>query len=145
MDVEIAKVLDDKRGRLDVVGPNETVCDAVARMNERNIGSLLVMAGDLALGIFTERDVLTRVVAMRRDPSTTQVREVMTSKLLTVTPSTTVREAMQLMTDRRCRHLPVMHEGRVIGMISIGDLTRWVLRDQQRTIEDLTDYIHHAG
>jgi len=143
MDMELGKVLGDKRARVDKVAPEATVCDAVTLMNEHNTGSVMVMEGDRAVGIFTERDVLTRVVALRRDPTTTRVKDVMTSTLITVEPRTTVREAMTIMTNRRCRHLPVVVEGRVVGMISIGDLTRWVVRDQQRTIEDLTDFIRH--
>ncbi len=145
MEIEIRKILGDKPTRVESVGPDTSVHDAVALMNERNIGSVLVLEAERTVGIFTERDVLTRVVAPGRDPAATQVREVMTTKLLAIAPSTTVHEAMAIMTERRCRHLPVMVEGRAVGMISIGDLTRWVVRDQQHTIDDLTDYIHHTS
>ena len=110
-------------------------------MNQAHVGALLVTDGERPIGILTERDVLVRVIAERRDPATTLVHEVMTRTLVTVTTETSVADAMVTVTDRRCRHLPVMDGDRVCGMISIGDLTSWLVRDQQRTIDDLHDYV----
>jgi CBS domain-containing protein len=145
MDAMICKLLEDKATELVTAEPRALVVDAVQLMNARRIGSVLVMEGDSLRGIFTERDVLTRVVAPVRDPAHTRVEEVMTRDPTTVTPETKVGAVMQLMTERRFRHVPVVQGGRVIAMLSIGDLTRWVSRDQRLTIDDLTDYIVRAG
>ena len=145
MDSPVSRILADKDGAIESVAASTLVADAVARMNARNIGSVVVLDGDRPIGIFTERDVLTRVVGRGADPTTLRVGEVMTHTIITIRPDTTVREAMMIVTDTRCRHLPVLVDGAVTGMISIGDLTRWVVRAQQRTIDDLTDYICRAG
>lgn len=144
MDTKVRAVVDSKGGRVLSIDGGAMVRDAVAIMNEHLIGSLLVLDGPRLIGIFTERDVLVRVVGDGRDPATVRVGEVMTRQIMVVEPDTTVQQAMSLMTTRRCRHLPVLEDGRVVGLISIGDLTRWVIRDQLRSIEDLTDFIHRA-
>lgn len=143
MDQPVSRVLADKQrgGDIESISPGGNVVDAVHRMNERGIGSLLVMDGDHLVGIFTERDVLVRVVGAGRDPVQAAVRDVMTTQLLTIEPDTTVEEAMRIMTERRCRHLPVLEDDQVVGMISIGDLTRWLVVDQQNKIQDLEGYI----
>jgi CBS domain-containing protein len=92
--------------------------------------------------MFTERDVLTRIVGAGRDPKATAVRDVMTTRLIVVSPGITVGEAMRVITERRCRHLPVVDGGKLIGLISSGDLTRWVIGDQAREISDLFSYMH---
>jgi len=144
MNDPLERLLEQKTGGLETVGPETTVMDAVARMNQRSIGSVLVMEGERLVGIFTERDVLTRVVPRQLDPNKTPVREVMTRQLVTVSPSTTVQEAMVVVTDTRHRHLPVVQGGRVMALVSTGDLTRWVVRDQQRTIDGLVDYVRRG-
>lgn len=143
MDQPVSRVLADKqRGEeIESISPDGSVALAVRRMNELGIGSLLVMDGDRLIGIFTERDVLVRVVGAARDPAQTVVSEVMTVQILTIEPDTTVEEAMRLMTERRCRHLPVLEDDQVVGLISIGDLTRWMVVDQQNKIQDLEGYI----
>ena len=143
MERAIGAVLAEKsRGAGTVtVEPDATVTAAVRRMNEQRIGSLLVMEGDRLVGIFTERDVLVRVIAGPYDPDTTPVREVMTRKVMTVTRDTSVGAAMQLMTNNRWRHLPIVDDGKVIGVVSIGDLTWWLVRDQRLLIDDLVRYI----
>jgi CBS domain-containing protein len=145
MDMAIWSILEDKGAHVDVVGADAIVADAVAVMNARRTGSVVVVEDDQVVGIFTERDVLVRVVGDARDPRTTRVGEVMTTRLITVEPTVTVREAMALMTDQRCRHLPVIAGNRLLGLVSIGDVTRWLVRDQHRTIVDLTDYITHTS
>jgi CBS domain-containing protein len=144
MNEPIAKVLEGKGSGVETVSPQTTVRTAVQQMNERKIGAVLVTERDRPIGIFTERDVLVRVVAAGLDPKTTPVSEVMTRNLIVVQPDLSVGEAMLVITRRRCRHLPVMDERGLRGLISIGDLTSWVVRDQQRTIEDLHDYMTRA-
>ena len=146
MDQPVSQVLADKqRGQeIDSIAPGASVSVAVRQMNDRGIGSLVVMEGDQVVGIFTERDVLVRVVGAGRDASQVAVREVMTSRVLTIEPDLKVEEAMRLMTESRCRHLPVLEDGRIVGLISIGDLTRWVVRDQRAMIRDLEGYIMRA-
>ncbi len=144
MNNPVHHVLKGKTGRLEKVEIDATVAAAVGLMNARNIGAVLVYDGTALAGIFTERDVLVRVVGARRDATTVRVGEVMSRSLVTIEPHTTVEQAMALMTARRHRHLPVVDGGEVVGMISVGDLTRWVIRDQERAINDLNDYIHHA-
>jgi CBS domain-containing protein len=144
MNEAVTTLLAEKAEMLEVVKPATTILEAITRMNQRRIGSVLVMEGDRLAGIFTERDVLTRVVTGRLDPAKTPVAEVKTRQPVTIKPTTTVREAMMVVTDTRRRHLPVVAEGKVLGMVSIGDLTRWIVRNQQREIEDLTDYVMRA-
>ena len=146
----VAHVLADKGHHVETVSPESTVLEAVARMNERRIGSVLVTdryrPGQVyqPIGIFTERDVMVRVLARGLDPATTHVGDVMTRDPVTIHARATVAEAMCLVTEKRCRHLPVVDDTGLCGLISIGDLTKWVVRDQRRTIEDLYRYIAHA-
>jgi CBS domain-containing protein len=144
MNEAVARLLEQKTERVEAVTPQTSIGEAIAAMNRRRIGSILVMDGERLVGIFTERDVLTRVVPQQLDPRRTPVGEVMTRNPVTITPSRTVQEAMVMMTDGRKRHLPVVQGGKVVGLLSIGDITRWMVRDQQRTIEDLTDYVMRA-
>lgn len=147
---KVGSVLALKGRHVETVSADATVLEAVARMNERRIGSVLVAAtyrpGEPygPVGIFTERDVLVRVVARGLDPATTYVRDVMTVELVTIRADTTVAEAMRIITERRCRHLPVVDATGLCGLISIGDLTKWVVHDQQQTIEDLNGYLRRS-
>jgi CBS domain-containing protein len=140
----VAKVLEEKGERVETVTAQTPIGEAIARMNARRIGSVVVMDGERLVGIFTERDVLTRVVPQHIDPRHTAVAEVMSRQPTTISPTWTVQEAMVVITESRHRHLPVLQAGRLVGMVSIGDLTRWIVRDQQRTIDDLTDYVCRA-
>jgi CBS domain-containing protein len=124
--------------------PTTTVFAAIAAMNERRIGALVVIEAGAPIGILTERDILVRLLAAELDPKVTPVARVMTRDLITVRSDTSVAEAMQIMTEHRCRHLPVTDDGELRGLISIGDLTNWVVRDQQRRIDDLHDFIRAA-
>jgi CBS domain-containing protein len=136
-------VLADKGHNVVTITPDAMVVVAVARMNDHHIGALVVVdARNVPVGIFSERDVLTRIVGGGRDPARTRVREVMTCELVAITPDLTVGRAMALITKRRCRHLPVLVDGLLIGLVSSGDLTRWLIRDQEREIHDLCRYIH---
>lgn len=125
------------------VGPKATALDAAVLMNDHKIGSLIVLEQSRVVGIFTERDVLRRIVAEQRDPAATRVDEVMTNELICCRPETTVDEARGAMMTRRIRHLPVIDEnGELQGMISIGDLNAHQAVDQEKTIYFLEEYIH---
>ena len=141
MNDPIAKVLGHKGNDVETIVPETMVIVAVHKMNAHKIGALLVVDRERPVGIFTERDVLVRVVAAGLDPKTTPVNEVMTRNPVVVQSSVTVKEALFVISTKRCRHLPVVDDAGVCGLISIGDLTSWLVRDQQRTIEDLHDYM----
>lgn len=141
MNEPVSAILLDKGNRVETTTLEATVTEAVRVMNRARIGSLVVVDGERPVGIFTERDVLTRVVDEGRDPKTTRVGEVMTRELAVIGPSTQVNQVMAIMTEKRYRHLPVVAAGRLAGMISIGDVTRWSIKGQQTTIEDLLSYI----
>ncbi|HEY0944817.1 MAG TPA: CBS domain-containing protein [Opitutaceae bacterium] len=140
-DDSLSEVLAEKGSNVYRVEPETIVAEAVALMNLKKIGALLVMRDDHVLGMFTERDVLTRIVGAGRNPRTTRIGEVMTVDLLVVHPSTTVEEAMRIVTERRTRHLPVMEGDHLKGMVSIGDLTRWLVRVDESYIDNLLSYI----
>jgi len=120
------------------------VADAVRAMNEHKVGSVIVTQGSQLVGIFTERDVLTRVVAAGRAPDMTSVAEVMTHNPVTVKPHDSIEDVMQLITERRCRHLPVIdpQTGDVSGMISIGDVMRWMVDSHRAEADHLRGYVH---
>ncbi|HTY49395.1 MAG TPA: CBS domain-containing protein [Steroidobacteraceae bacterium] len=124
------------------IGPDAPVLEAIKRMAEHGIGALLVMRGGELLGVVSERDYARKVILQGRSSSDTPVREIMSSPVITVRPDQTARACMQIMTERRVRHLPVMAGGQLLGVLSIGDLVREVLEEQQQTIEQLEHYIH---
>jgi CBS domain-containing protein len=144
MQEPLRNVLELKGSKVASVEQGDTVLRAVDRMNELRIGAVIVVHESRTVGIFTERDVLTRVIARNLSPDRTIIGEVMTRELLTVSESDTVMDAMMKMTDKRCRHLPVMRGETLVGLVSIGDLTSWVVRDQERTIAELHDYLHRS-
>lgn len=118
-----------------------TVAEAVAEMNRHRVGSVLVLDASRLVGIFTERDVLRRVVGAGVDPKRTLVSDVMTAGVITISPEATVEETMVLFTEKRCRHLPVVDRGRLVGAISIGDITRWMADSHRAEAEHLKNYI----
>lgn len=134
-------LLDEKGRAVHTVAPDATVVEAVDAMNAQRVGALLVVEHGEPIGIFTERDVLRRVVMPGLPPASTRVRDVMTDEVIVVTPKTTVEEAMAIVTEKRCRHLPVMEEEGVTGIISIGDLTRWVTRGHVYELQQLINYV----
>jgi CBS domain-containing protein len=128
------------------VDPDATVLDALNLLGEKNVGALLVMKGGQELvGIFSERDYARRMILQGRTSRETPVREVMTSNVFVITPDTTSGECMMHMTDRHIRHLPVVEAGRVVGVISIGDIVRAVMEDMRFTIRQLESYIRSGG
>lgn len=141
METSIATLLERKGGCVRTVPTTVTVLEAVQEMNRHKIGSVLVMNGHRLAGIFTERDVLLRVVGAELDPMVTPITKVMTTNVLTITPDTTVQQVMDLFAERRCRHLPVVKDGQVTGLISIGDVSRWVANMHRAEAESLRQYI----
>jgi len=137
----LSLVLAAKGSSVYSVAPEVRVLDAVRKMNQEHVGALLVCESNELVGIFTERDVLTRVVDAGRDPGATKVVDVMTSEVETVRSSTGVQDAMALISERRFRHLPIIDDGELLGVVSSGDLTRWVSRNQEGHIKDLVNYI----
>ena len=123
------------------IAPDASVLDAIRLMAEHHIGALLVMEGRQLAGIISERDYARKVVLKGRSSTSTTVREIMSSPVVTAEPGQTVDDAMRLMTGRRIRHLPVVRNGAVVGVVSIGDLVKSVIEDQRHTIEDLKSYI----
>ena len=123
------------------MAPTTIVSEAVAEMNRNRIGSVLVMDGGRLRGIFTERDVLRRVVGAGVDPKRATVAEVMTSELVTIKAGTSIGEAMAIFTDKRCRHLPVLEGDRLVGLLSIGDVNRWLVDHHRAECEHLKNYI----
>ena len=126
------------------VNPGTTIIDAVRLMNEQNIGAILIMDDDKLEGIFTERDALTKVLGEGIDPVNTKISDVMTADPIFVDPSTTVEEAMEIVTARRVRHLPIVHNGKLVGIVSSGDLTHWMVRDREGEIRQLVDIAAHT-
>jgi CBS domain-containing protein len=118
-----------------------TVCEAVTEMNRQRVGSVLVIDNGKLVGIFTERDVLRRVVGAGVDPRRALVSDVMTTGVISITPEATVEETMVLFTEKRCRHLPVLEHGQLVGTISIGDITRWMADSHRAEAEHLKNYI----
>ncbi len=122
--------------------PDATVREAIELMAEQRIGALLVAEGERIVGIFTERDYARKIEVRGRASATTRLAEVMTPDVLHVGPATTTQECMALMTDKRLRHLPVLDAGQVVGMVSIGDLVKEIISEQQFMIAQLESYIH---
>ena len=137
----IAEILAKQKQKVQTIEPEATVFDAIEKMVQQNIGSILVVDGDEILGIFTERDYLRRIVLKNRTSKSTAVREVMTSKLVCVDPGRSVEDCLAIVTQERIRHLPVLEEGRLVGIVSIGDLVKFLSKQRAIEIRYLTDYI----
>ena len=137
----IRQVLDAKGGEVWSISPATTVYDALTLMAEKHVGALLVMDGDRLAGIVSERDYARKVVLLDRMSRDTPVSDIMTPEVLVMGPGDTVDHGLALMTERRIRHLPVVEDGNVVGVISIGDLVKAVISEQQFKIEQLERYI----
>ena len=138
----VSQMLDHKGRAMYSVEPEDPVLEAIQLMADRHVGALLVMKGDELVGIVSERDYARKVILMGRSSAETPVWQIMSAPVLTVSPRHSVQECMQIMTEHRVRHLPVVESGRVVGVVSIGDLVKALIQDQQQTIEQLESYIH---
>jgi CBS domain-containing protein len=137
----VAELLRVRPSRVVSVRPDQSVLEAIKVLAEENIGAAIVMVGDRLVGIFSERDYTRKIVLKGRSSDTTRVEEVMTPNVVVVNPRTKTRECMALMTEKAIRHLPVVDEGRVTGMVSIRDIVSDIIADQDFTIEQLEHYI----
>jgi len=145
MSTTVAQILKSKADSghtIHTIGKTDSVYDAIKLMAEKGIGALLVMDGDSIAGIVTERDYARKIVLQDRSSKATRVEEIMTSRVRYVEPSQSIDECMALMTEHRMRHLPVLEDGKLVGLVSIGDLVKSVIADQQFTISQLEHYIH---
>lgn len=137
----VRQLLDGKRHKLISISPEATVYEALQAMSEHDVGALVVMESERLVGIFSERDYARKIILHGKSSKETLVREIMTSKVVVVRPGQTVEDCMALMTDKRVRHLPVLEESRIIGVVSIGDVVKEMLSEQKFIIEQLESYI----
>lgn len=137
----VSDILKSKGNEIWAVNPGNTVFESLQLMADKGIGSLLVMDGEKLVGIVTERDYARKVILEGKSSKSSTVAEVMTTRVLCVSPERTVDECMALMTDKRARHLPVLDHKRVIGVVSIGDLVKAMISEQQVLIDQLQHYI----
>jgi CBS domain-containing protein len=135
----LSKLMEERSAAVHSVSPDVSVTECVRQMNELKIGAMLVMEGDRLAGIFTERDAMTRVLGGGLDPTQTPISKVMSSDPVCVSPSTSLEDARSLVTSRRIRHLPVIDGGKVVGMVSSGDLTHWLVREHSGNIREAVD------
>ena len=138
----VDQMLEGKKQQLLYITPDATVFDALKLMAERDVGALVVLEGEKLAGIFSERDYARKIILLGKSSKETLVREIMTDKVLCVRPEQTVQECMALMTEKRIRHLPVLDNKKVIGVISIGDVVKETISEQKFIIEQLETYIH---
>lgn len=142
METAVKVLLEEKGHDVTAVASTTTVSETVQLMNKKNIGAVLVIDDNKLVGIFTERDVLRRVVEGCADFKTTPISEVMTRELIHISPSTTVKEVLMIITKKYCRHLPVLDDNNnLAGLISSGDISRFLVKDQQHHIDELVNYI----
>lgn len=138
---KIGSLIRDKGGQVLSLPSSATVYDAVVMMAQKQVGALLIIDDGKLLGIISERDYARKIVLMGRSSKETAVTEIMSSPVVTITPSHSVGDCMHIITENRIRHLPVVDGGKVVGVVSIGDLVNWVISEQQDTIHHLQAYI----
>ena len=139
--LEVRQLLAEKGHRIFAIGPDDPVLTAVRLMADHYIGALLVMRGDELVGIVSERDYARKIILQNRASAETPVRDIMSSPVVTVRPNDTTDTCMRICTERRVRHLPVVEGGKVVGVLSIGDLVKSVISEQSQEIEHLQRYI----
>jgi len=135
-------VLKQKGQNVWAVSPEACVYDAIEIMSEKYVGALMVVYEGKLVGVVSERDYARKVILQGRSSKETQVKEIMTSPAIFVTPDQTVEDGMRIMTDKHIRHLPVVEDGKILGVVSIGDLVKWMISAQQHTISQLHSYIN---
>jgi CBS domain-containing protein len=139
--VPVNSLLNDKHSQVWSVSPSATVFDAIKLMAAKNIGALPVMSDGILVGIFTERDYTRKVVLHGKNSRETQVWEIISNQIVSVSPDESVEECMRLMTEHRIRHLPVVENDKVVGIISIGDLVNWTISAQNAALDQMEQYI----
>lgn len=137
----VASLLDHKGRDVYTISPENTVYEAIERLAERNVGALLVMDGNRLMGVFSERDYTRKIALQGRNSKETRVYEIISGRVVSATPSTTVPECLRLMSENRVRHLPILEGENLVGVISVGDLVNWIIRSQRAQIEQLHSYI----
>ena len=138
----VSAILKQKGGRVWSIGPEATVYEALERMSEEGVGALVVMKNSAIIGLLSERDYARKIILKGRSSKETKVEEIMISPPLTISPGCSVDEAMRIMTEHRVRHLPVVDgAGGVLGIVSIGDLVKWIITSHEKMIEQLESYI----
>jgi len=142
MEQLLSEIIQENKGRICKIDPESTIEEAARLMKEERVGALLVMNEEWVIGVLTERDIVYRVLAVGSDITTTQVHEVMSKDVVVVKPTLTVRDAMQVVSEKRFRHLPVVSHGQLIGVVSSGDLTRRIVAEKEGVIHTLYDYIY---
>ncbi|MGD0744465.1 MAG: CBS domain-containing protein [Verrucomicrobiota bacterium] len=137
----ISTLLHHKTAELWSIAPEATVFEAIKLMAEKNIGSLLVLSDGKLLGVFTERDYSRKIALQGKSSKETHVREIISNRVVSVTPHHSIEDCMKLMTENRVRHLPVMEGEKVVGLVSIGDLVNWIISAQNAAIAQMEQYI----
>ncbi|MGH7971917.1 MAG: CBS domain-containing protein [Limisphaerales bacterium] len=137
----ISEILNEKGSQVWAISPEATVFDAIQLMSDKNVGALLVTEGGHLLGIISERDYTRKVALKGKSSKQTAVKEIITGEVIKVTPAATIEDCLRLMTTHRVRHLPVLEGGKILGIISIGDLVNWIISAQTSTIHQLQTYI----
>lgn len=137
----VAALLDLKGRDVYTISPENTVYEAIERLAERNVGALLVMDGNHLTGVFSERDYTRKVALQGRNSKETRVYEIITGRIISAAPSTTIPDCLRLMAENRVRHLPILEGENLVGVISVGDLVNWIIRSQRAQIEQLSSYI----
>jgi len=140
----VKEILEQKGGEVYTVSPDETVLEAIRKLADLGIGSLVVVENGKPVGLFSERDYTCKVALEGKHSKETPVREVMSERLVVVRPDTTTNECMALMTENRIRHLPVVEEGKLVGLVSIGDIVKDIISEQQFVIEQLEQYLYYS-
>ena len=139
--IPVSSLLHHKGSAVWSVSPDTTVFDAIKLLADKNIGALPVLSSGSLVGIITERDYTRKVALQGKSSKDTQVREIMSNQVVCVSPEESIEECMRLMTENRVRHLPVVEQGKLLGIISIGDLVNWIISSQNSAIEQMEQYI----
>jgi CBS domain-containing protein len=138
----ISGILAEKGSAVWSIHPSATVFDAIALMSDKNVGALPVLDKDKLVGMLSERDYMRKIILRGKSSKETEVAEIMSRQVINAYPEDSVPDCMRVMTEKRIRHLPVLSEGKIVGMLSIGDLVKWVISAQAATIDHLEQYIY---